>query len=224
MGETVHISLGPTANAVSSHLVNLYGAAATSSSSNNNNYNNEESSSSSSLCDPIVTHEVVSDNSSRSRHRQHYLAPRMLMVDTRDCFPPQLTSSSHSNTNKNAVVSSWNGAVEIQHRHSNNNNDAVNNKSDLLLDQYHRGAMTLCKSRFEYAQHNSFNGNNSNTQWNDSEEEEEEEYHDESPEEKRRRLERMQERENERIERVKVGMETLWENMFYDERMMPRNN
>eukprot|EP00956_Cyclotella_meneghiniana_P028859 scaffold68361_cov23-Cyclotella_meneghiniana.AAC.1 len=221
MGETVHISLGPTANAVSSHLINLYGAAATSSSSNNNN--NEESSSSYSLCDPIVTHEVISDNSSRSRSRHHYLAPRMLMVDTRDCFPSQLTSSSYSNTNENAVVSSWNGAVEIQHRHSNNNNDVVYNKSDLLLDQYHRGAMTLSKSRFEYAQHTSFNGNN-NTQWNDSEEEEEEEYHDESPEEKRRRLERMQGRENERIDRVKVDMETLWENMFYDERMMPRNN
>lgn len=75
--ETVHISLGPTANHISSHLVNLQGLAATRSG-----HDDERES----LCDPDVMHDVSPVDDSiyaLSRQQQYVYVPRMLVVDGR---------------------------------------------------------------------------------------------------------------------------------------------
>ena len=61
--ETIQISLGPSANAITAHLLNLQGLAATSSSNPDNAY-----------CDPETTHYVQGGGSGT-------LVPRVLMVD-----------------------------------------------------------------------------------------------------------------------------------------------
>mmetsp|Transcript_19090 Transcript_19090/g.22099 ORF Transcript_19090/g.22099 Transcript_19090/m.22099 type:complete len:754 (+) Transcript_19090:111-2372(+) len=58
--EIIQISLGPSANAITAHLLNLQGLAATSSSSVNNAY-----------CDPNTTHYIHDET----------LVPRILMID-----------------------------------------------------------------------------------------------------------------------------------------------
>ena len=50
--ETIHISLGSTANYLTSHCLNLQGLAATNSDSGSGDNSGE------SLCDPSVTHDV----------------------------------------------------------------------------------------------------------------------------------------------------------------------
>jgi len=63
--ETIQISLGPSANAITAHLLNLQGLAATSASgSKNNNV----------YCDPTTTHHVQGRGSGT-------LVPRVLIVD-----------------------------------------------------------------------------------------------------------------------------------------------
>ena len=103
--ETVHISLGTTANFLTSHFLNLQGLAATTSSGGVRgvvDYNNaadwEEL-----LCDPSVTHDVqpLDANDGYSTHRssssssfslsslsllRYAYVPRTLIVDGRDLF------------------------------------------------------------------------------------------------------------------------------------------
>lgn len=65
--ETIQISLGPSANAITAHLLNLQGLASTSSSSCSDNV----------ICDPNTTHFVQGSN-----HRgSGTLVPRVLIVD-----------------------------------------------------------------------------------------------------------------------------------------------
>ena len=125
--ETVHISLGTTANYITSHLLNLQGLAATSSSGTTNN--NNEGCHSKSLCDPSVTHDIspVDDtnvySSSRSGRSSSYVyVPRALIVDGRDSFGPswggvsynQSQSYETSSTSTSAAGGyAWNGTVSL---------------------------------------------------------------------------------------------------------------
>ena len=130
--ETVHISLGTTANYVTSHLLNLQGLAATSSSGRTNN---NEDCHEKSLCDPSVTHDIspIDDTnvysssrggtSSSSSSRYMYV-PRTLIVDGRDSFGPSWGGvscnnnvSQHNETSSSTPASAggdaWNGTVSI---------------------------------------------------------------------------------------------------------------
>ncbi|KAL3771506.1 hypothetical protein ACHAWU_003681 [Discostella pseudostelligera] len=135
-GEIVHISLGSTANYITSHLLNLQGLAATPSpsSSDGNYYGQDEHDRESSLCDPSVTHCIASSTSSSSSSSNNRMyVPRTLIVDGKDSFGASwgvvdaagavLSSSSHhhnsawnsqqlnskfANTN-----SAWDGAVSL---------------------------------------------------------------------------------------------------------------
>ena len=106
--ETVHISLGTTANYISSHLLNLQGLAATASSSSSSS---EEDAAHQSLCDPSVTHDIASIDSdyystyggSSSYASRYMYVPRALIVDGRDAFGTSWGGvSRNSNTNYNA--------------------------------------------------------------------------------------------------------------------------
>jgi len=128
---TVHISLGTSANHVTSHLLNLQGLAATSySPSGGSGGDANDNDVSSSLCDASVTHDISpvdSDyNSSRSGSSSGYMyVPRTLIVDGKDSFGTawggvscnsnyynqQHTQSSTTSTAN--VSDAWNGAVSV---------------------------------------------------------------------------------------------------------------
>ena len=82
--ETVHISLGTTANHITSHLLNLQGLAATTKSSSSEDF---------ALCDPSVTHDIspidsdhYSSGSNGGGGSRYMYVPRTLIVDGRDSF------------------------------------------------------------------------------------------------------------------------------------------
>jgi len=133
---TVHISLGTSANHVTSHLLNLQGLAATTSQSGGSGGDTNDDDVSSSLCDASVTHDISpvdSDyNSSRSgpASSRYMYVPRTLIVDGRDSFGTAWggvsCNSNHymSNQHQHQTVSSttsatangsdaWNGAVSV---------------------------------------------------------------------------------------------------------------
>ena len=90
--EIIQISLGPSANSITAHSLNLQGLAATS--------NDEEQH----HCDPQTTHSV----------RNNHWVPRALCVDesTRLHFASsssQATAIQHNNLNSSSV---WNGVIE----------------------------------------------------------------------------------------------------------------
>jgi hypothetical protein len=93
--ETIHISLGSTANYLTSHFLNLQGLAATTSDSgsgDNETWRGE------SLCDPSVSHDVrhLDGDDGYSTHnlgasssslKRYAYVPRTLIIDGRDSFP-----------------------------------------------------------------------------------------------------------------------------------------
>jgi len=131
-GETIQLSFGPVANAITSHLCNLQGLASTTASSDNYNssysysysYNNngnddiiDSNINSLPLCDPYITHSVQNE----------IYVPRVLFIDGKNCFSPwpaenttgayddnNNTNTNTNNTNTN--TNNWNGQVEIHHR------------------------------------------------------------------------------------------------------------
>jgi len=130
-GETIQISLGPAANAVTSHLCNLQGLAATSSNNDDYYYTPDNGNAPTPLCDPYITHAV---------DKETYV-PRVLFVDGRNCFEPwpDLTSAAPSSIgsganagNATATVSAsngvgaWRGNVEVHHRTPSHLNSGVN--------------------------------------------------------------------------------------------------
>ncbi|KAL7490255.1 hypothetical protein ACHAW6_015982 [Cyclotella cf. meneghiniana] len=111
--ETVHISLGPTANHISSHLVNLQGLAATRSG-----HDDERES----LCDPDVTHDVspVDDSIYASSRQQppYVYVPRMLVVDGSHSFGDVWDASCSNGGDRRRAAASeavacWKGPVSI---------------------------------------------------------------------------------------------------------------
>lgn len=130
-GETIQLSFGPSANAVTSHLCNLYGLACTSSETDDAIYQQDQNDSSNPLCDPYITHAVQNET----------YVPRVLFVDGRNCFEyhqnhPEANAYPNQNQNKTnagdyahahtgtgtneqragAHSSTWSGAVEVHHR------------------------------------------------------------------------------------------------------------
>ena len=105
-GETIQLSLGPAANAVTSHLCNLQGLASTTSSSFTDSGTGTDTSSLP-LCDPYVTHAVQND----------IYVPRVLIVDAKNHFSPwPVEVSIDSSTRIDSSLSGWNGKVEVHQR------------------------------------------------------------------------------------------------------------
>eukprot|EP00571_Detonula_confervacea_P010339 CAMPEP_0172299482 /NCGR_PEP_ID=MMETSP1058-20130122/1772_1 /TAXON_ID=83371 /ORGANISM="Detonula confervacea, Strain CCMP 353" /LENGTH=1012 /DNA_ID=CAMNT_0013008939 /DNA_START=79 /DNA_END=3117 /DNA_ORIENTATION=+ len=204
--ETVHISLGNTANYVTSHLLNLQGLAATPSSGGGNSGNEAGAA----LCDPSVTHDIstldsdyysggASSSSSSSSSRYMYV-PRALIVDGRDSFGTSWGGVSRSNNNNdpNADNAAWNGAVSMfdasehaticgDQRQGNNERGNEEDDSDQSLARFHHAASIMglspLHSRFNATQPSrSYNATGDSTgrhvQWDEEEEEEEEEEDD----------------------------------------------
>lgn len=101
--ETINLSLGPTANAVTSHLLNLEGLAVTSAAADD----------SLPVCEPVVTH--------RRDNANQVWVPRVLMVDeshnlhrTTNCHQESASNRQElaAHTTTEAAASSWNGAVK----------------------------------------------------------------------------------------------------------------
>ena len=132
-GETIQLSLGPAANAVTSHLCNLQGLASTTSSSEDSTSTYDQRlTTTQPLCDPYVTHAVQNE----------VYVPRVLFVDAKNHFSPwpvpretpgpKLADSSHyGETN-------WNGGVEVYQRSPlfSQNDTSINiNSSRSNMDQ-----------------------------------------------------------------------------------------
>ena len=137
-GETIQLSFGPSANAVTSHLCNLYGLACTSASaseSGNANDGNDANDANIPLCDPYVTHAVQNET----------YVPRVLFVDGRNCFQrwPDANASNASNADTNAEsehgtrsgggaengTNAWHGSVEIHNTNTSTNTSKYGNSS-----------------------------------------------------------------------------------------------
>ena len=127
-GEIVHISLGSSANYITSHLLNLQGLAATASTSPSpsSDYYSDggDGRKWESLCDPSVTHCIASSKTASSTNRSYYV-PRTLIVDGRDSFGRPwdcggtsdigVSSLKHSTQmhTAGAAASAWDGAISI---------------------------------------------------------------------------------------------------------------
>jgi len=129
-GETIQLSFGPAANAVTSHLCNLQGLAATTSENSEGGGNDWAQQSSLPLCDPYVTHAVQNE----------IYVPRVLFVDTNNHFSPWptttsriLTDTSHLDavetentmTSSDDVRMNWNGNIDVHHRTSSSSSSFV---------------------------------------------------------------------------------------------------
>jgi hypothetical protein len=133
-GEIVHISLGSTANYITSHLLNLQGLAATTTSSSSssrdydNYYGQDQHDRDSSLCDPSVTHCTASSTSSSSSNNRMYV-PRTLIVDGRDSFG---TSWGGLGSQRDVLISSNHqhpNHTSLQHAHPSNHTNVANTNS-----------------------------------------------------------------------------------------------
>jgi hypothetical protein len=82
--ETIHVSLGPSANAITAHLLNLQGLAATDAES---------------TCNPNITHAVANET----------YVPRVLIVDQASRF-----STFHQSPQVDESVATWNGPVHVE--------------------------------------------------------------------------------------------------------------
>lgn len=169
--ETVHISLGNTANHITSHLLNLQGLAATDAGvgSHSNRSDGDDQAHHQSLCDPSVTHDIASIESdyyasyagSPSASGRYMYVPRTLIVDGRDSFGAAWGGvSRNSNVGGSAQISSWGGSVSVwdsntspdissdQHRNEQQNVTAQSqqqqeNKEDDPLDNFRNAASMM---------------------------------------------------------------------------------
>lgn len=93
--ETIHISLGSSANAVTAHLLNLQGLAATGPGA---------------PCDPNVTHSIGRASSSNHSSANEVWVPRVLFVDEPANF--RYITSSDQQASANTTVPTWSGSIE----------------------------------------------------------------------------------------------------------------
>jgi len=111
--ETIQISLGPSANAITAHLLNLQGLAATGSG-----FGGEDGAlAAAPVCDPLTTHYVDADTST--------WVPRVLMIDEATHTLPASTTTTTS-VSDTASISSilgsatfvpWTGPVQVLENH-----------------------------------------------------------------------------------------------------------
>ncbi|KAL3938157.1 MAG: hypothetical protein SGBAC_006864 [Bacillariaceae sp.] len=167
--DVIQISLGPTANAIAAHSLNLQGLAATSSSS----------ASGGSLCDPHVTHSV--------EHQKW--VPRVLFVDepARFAVPPSmmtaesLTASfrqaSTAAASLHNQIPTWTGQVEaldasLGLQHNPFQFPEVMNSASILANSAHSRYYAPSTETTSYKASSS---NPRHVNWDDADEEEEEE-------------------------------------------------
>jgi len=175
--EIIQISLGPSANAITAHLLNLQGLAATSSSSVNNVY-----------CDPNTTHYIQGGT----------LVPRVLMIDEAHQVPTTTAvggeggmSYCDSSTFTDAC---WDGQIQVL------GDDPHHCRDDISINPFLKTASALAYSPHSryHCSSSSSNGhryrtnpeNSRHVVWDDNEEELEEE----DPYERRKREEHAERR------------------------------
>ena len=185
--ETIQISFGPSANAITAHLLNLQGLAATSSSDDN------------AYCDPNTTHYVQGG----SHRGSGTLVPRVLMIDEATHQVPATSPGASSSVNNPAQTASdpslsafytdssccWNGQIQVLGDHPDNasRNTAPFWKTASAMaysphSRYHRNTSSGDNDRSYRADPD----NSRHVVWDDAEEEEEEEDHYERTERTRR--------------------------------------
>ena len=169
-GETIQLSFGPAANAVTSHLCNLQGLAATSSCSAAGGAYEDQSNIP--LCDPYVTHATQND----------IYVPRVLFVDGRNHFDPWPTTEAKdviaNDEQHQHEVSNWNGQVEIHHRgvgaenssNNNSNNPFINASATAynMNNQLSAGQRTAMSQFQTIASKSSANNNNTHSRYHAS--------------------------------------------------------
>jgi len=182
--ETIQISLGPSANAITAHLLNLQGLAATSSSSPGDVY-----------CDPNTTHYVQGSGSGT-------LAPRVLMIDeAKNQVPATLTNEPEAPrdlVNPNSSLSSdpilsglyadsfWNGNLQVLGDQTTTAaawNCGSHNIASQSTSPYYQAASSMayspysryhCTRETEAHRYRADPSNARHVVWDDNEEEEEE--------------------------------------------------
>ena len=111
----IQLSLGPTANAVSAHMLNLQGLSVTSSPSSTAY---DSISGASAVCDPVITHRVDSDGNP-------VWVPRVLLVD--ESHRIQRTTTSTANDSNSAQMASQQLALAAPIHATNNNVSEIAN-------------------------------------------------------------------------------------------------
>jgi len=183
------ISLGSTANLVSSHLLNLYGLAATTSNEG---------------FDATVTHTV----------HQHTLVPRVLMVDEPHQFQrvlhhqgDQITSSQHHD-----LSMAWTGLVE-KHVVETTATQKEDTPSLALLERLHEAATSLAYSEHsryrEHERQKDMNDSGRHVDWDSLHDEDNEEETDE--ELARRQIREQQQWIQRTKEPLERQMDSLWD-------------
>jgi hypothetical protein len=150
--DIIQISLGPSANAITAHSLNLQGLAATSRENESN------------VCDPQTTHSI----------EDNHWVPRVLLIDepTRFLVSPQDSSKSLATQS-----SSWPGAIEsldasVTLKHDESQWGSFFDTASILANSSHSRYYTESESKS-----NNYRADSSNPRhvvWDDMEEEEEE--------------------------------------------------
>lgn len=160
--ETIHVSLGSGANAVTAHLLNLEGLACTSSS------DGQEAA----YCNPDITH---------ASYNETYV-PRVLFVDESRHFAP-----SYRTRTTPAAVTTWSGRIDKVQREEEINQDDENRDKMQDLQQAASTLAYSTHSRYHVQSKESLytmSSDGRHVQWDSDEDEEDED-------EKQRRLQRL---------------------------------
>lgn len=239
--ETIHISLGSTANYLTSHFLNLQGLAATTSdigSGDNNEAWRKES-----LCDPSVTHDVrpldnddgysthtVGTSSSSSSLTRYAFVPRTLIIDGRTSFPRwagggtshrqdasaawsgDITTFDPSSSLDAAILDGGGMKVDID-------NTDENDTSDDSLTRFRNAALAMGSSRFHATSPqrstSSFNTGR-HVEWDDDEEDDFDDFDDyRARDARRQRQETMEQKARQARKDWNRRMEDAWEETFY---------
>ena len=113
-GETIKLSFGPSAGAVTSHLCNLEGLACTAPSSYPDDGGGDAGAQHAPLCDPNVTHSVGSDG---------LHVPRVLFVDGMDAFAANPWTRSAATSPAVVAASAATPAAVHHHRSDDTKTD-----------------------------------------------------------------------------------------------------
>jgi len=195
--ETIQISLGPSANAITAHLLNLQGLAATSSSSSSDdNY-----------CDAVTTHYYARGATPRGSGT---LVPRVLMIDeATHHVPASMATAAAGGAAANRSFSLarngadaqafWNGPIQVLGDNDNDNDNALGWNGNINSNSAHppsdssRTTPPFWKaaSNMAYSSHSRYHGagqndspghrystnpnNSRHVVWDDDDEEEDEE-------------------------------------------------
>ena len=174
--DTIQISLGPTANAITAHSLNLQGLACTAGDSEEDN---------SPVCDPLTTHTL---------ERNHWV-PRVLLVDEPTRFfvssqvsQQQLQVEAQPNTLPSILGTSspfaiqpLDPALSLQHEEPQAWNQFLNSASVLAYSSHSRYYQEPAAQGYRASA-----SNPRHVVWDDDEEEEEEE----DPQERKWRMQR----------------------------------